>query len=451
MGVIMVQALEGAKLIGKEEAHKIARRVAGQLPITSRMPSHERARILMAISEGIKRERQTFATLIAEEVGKPLKAAFVETDRCVFNFSWAAAEAQRFGGEWMPVDLDSASDGRLAFVRRFPKGACLFICPFNFPLNLVAHKVAPAIAVGAPFMIKPAPQAPRTAAKLAEIIREAGWPDAAFAVVDCDNDVAESLVTEGPFEVVSFTGSAKVGWHLKDVGGRKYVALELGGNAGAVVAADADVPWAAARCAAGAYAYAGQVCISVQRIFVEEPVYDRFKELFIKNARELVVGDVMDPRTDVGPLIDDRSAQRVEDWIKEAVAGGGTVLFGGKRTGRTITPALVENAPKGCKLACEEAFGPVATIEKTASVEAAVSEIAKSEYGLQAGLFTQQLGTVFETWETLPVGGLIVNDIPTYRSDAMPYGGVKASGVGREGVRYAMEEYTDARTLVVKP
>lgn len=439
------------KMTGKEEAHKMAKGLEAALARTSKIPSHERARVLRSIAEGVRKEREVFARLIAEEVDKPIKAAYVEVDRAVFNFDWAAAEAQRFGGEWMPIDLDAGSEGRLGFIRRFPKGACLFICPFNFPLNLVVHKVAPAIAVGAPFMIKSAPQAPKTARKLAEVIRAAGWPEEAMSVIECDNETAESLVREGAFEVVSFTGSAKVGWHLKNVGGRKYVALELGGNAGAVVAADADIPWAAARCAAGAYAYSGQVCISVQRIFVEEPVYDQFKKLFLKNAAELKIGSAMDANTDIAPLIDDGAAARVEDWIREAEKGGGKILMGGTREGRTIVPTLIENAPKNCKLTCEEAFGPVATIEKTASVEAAVAEIGKSAYGLQAGLFTQQLGTVFETWENLPVGGLIINDIPTYRSDAMPYGGVKASGVGREGVRYAMEEYTDARTLVIKP
>ncbi len=433
------------------KAHKAAGDVAASFPRTSRIPTHERARILQAVSDGLRKERDAMAALICQEVAKPLKDSLKEVDRAIFTFNWAAGEAQRFGGEWLPVDLDAGSEGRLAFVRRFPKGACLFICPFNFPLNLVAHKVAPAIAVGAPFVLKPAPQAPKTAAKLAGILREAGWPEESFAVVDCDNETAESLVREGPFEVVSFTGSAKVGWHLKAIAGRKHVALELGGNAGAVVAAAADVPWAAARCAWGAYYYSGQVCISVQRLFVEEAVYEEFKDLFLRNAGELVTGKVDDPKTDIGPLIDDRSAERVESWIQEAVKGGGKVLMGGKRTGRVIEPTLIENVPKGCKLACEEAFGPVATLEKTPSVEAAVAEIARGEYGLQAGLFTRDMGSVFESWADLPVGGLIVNDIPTYRSDAMPYGGVKGSGVGREGVRYAMEEYTDARTLVVKP
>lgn len=449
----MTQTARAVKRVGtsRAEAQKAAADVAASFPRTSRIPTHERARVLSEISDGLRKERGAMAALICSEIAKPLKDCLKEVDRAIFTFNWAAGEAQRWGGEWLPVDLDGGSEGRLAFVRHFPKGACLFICPFNFPLNLAAHKVAPAIAIGAPFVLKPAPQAPKTAAKLAEIIRHAGWPSEAFAVVDCDNETAEWMVREGPFEVVSFTGSAKVGWHLKAIAGRKYVALELGGNAGAVVAADADIPWAAARCAWGAYYYSGQVCISVQRMFVEDAVYDEFKDLFLQNAKELITGKVEDAKTDIGPLIDDRSADRVESWIEEAVKGGGKILMGGRRDGRVIEPTLIENVPKDCKLACEEAFGPVATIEKTPSVEAAVAEIGKGDYGLQAGLFTRDLGSVFGAWADLPVGGLIVNDVPTYRSDVMPYGGVKGSGVGREGVRYAMEEYSDARTLVVKP
>ena len=371
--------------------------------------------------------------------------------RAVFTFRWAAEEARRFGGEILPIDFDQATEGRLALTRRFPRGPALFITPFNFPLNLVAHKVAPAIAVGMPFVLKPAPQAPRTAARLASVIRGAGWPAEAMAVVSAPVAAAEALVRDEHFGVLSFTGSAKVGWYLKSIAGKKHVVLELGGNAGVFVASDADIAWAAARSAWGAYYYSGQVCISVQRILVEAPVYKEFLGLFLKNLAELKVGDPMDENTDIGPLIDEAAAVRVEAWIQDAVAGGGRLLAGGPRKGDFLPPALVENAPASCKLSCEEAFGPVATIEKVASRSEAYEKLSLGSYGLQAGIFTNDLGGVFRAWGKIPVGGMIINDIPSFRSDAMPYGGVRDSGTGREGVRYAMEEFTEVRSLVLKP
>ena len=414
------------------------------------MPVHERARILRSISEAIENEREAFASLIVEEVGKPLKAARGEVDRAVFNFRWAAGEAERFGGEWLPLGVDAGGEGRMALVRRFPRGTCLFITPFNFPLNLVVHKIAPAMAVGAPFVLKPAPQAPKIALKLAETIKNAGWPEDGFSVVSCSNEEAEALVKDDRFAVLSFTGSAAVGWKLKGLNSRQHTVLELGGNGGVIVAEDADLPLAAARCAAGAFAYSGQVCISTQRILVAESVYDEFKKLFLENVAELVVGDPADEVTDVGPMIDAAAADRVENWISEAKAGGAEILCGGTRSGQTIAPTVVESPPRDSKLVCEEVFGPVATLEKIPGIEHGLVEISKSRYGLHAGLFTRDIERVLSAWETLDVGGLIINDIPTYRSDLMPYGGNKESGTGREGVRWAMQEYTQTRTLVLK-
>ncbi|HVE11966.1 MAG TPA: aldehyde dehydrogenase family protein [Elusimicrobiota bacterium] len=433
-----------------EEALAAARRLAARVPDAAKAPSHLRAKVLAGVAERLKAEREVFAALICEEVGKPIKEARREVDRAAFTFAWAAGEAPRWGGEWLPLDFDASTEGRMAFVRRAPRGACLFICPFNFPLNLVAHKVAPAIAVGAPFFLKPAPQAPKTAAKLAQAILDAGWPKDWFVAAPCSNETAEALAKDASFRVLSFTGSAKVGWHLKAVCGEKHAVLELGGNAAVVVAADADLPWAAARSAWGAFYYSGQVCISVQRVMVEEAVYDKFKDLFLKNARELVAGDPKDEKTDVAPLIDQRAAERVDAWIQEAAAGGGKVLLGGPRKDCFVPATIVENPPKACKLTCEEAFGPVVTLEKVPDVETALASIAAGQYGLQAGLFTKDLGSVLSAWADVPVGGLIVNDIPSFRSDAMPYGGSKGSGIGREGVRWAMEEFTEPRTLVVK-
>jgi acyl-CoA reductase-like NAD-dependent aldehyde dehydrogenase len=439
------------QILNRKEAEELAGRIATAFPGTAALPSHFRSKVLLEISQGIEREADVFARLIAEEVRKPIKESRREVSRAVFTFRWASEEAKRFGGELLPLDMDSNTEGRIAITRRFPRGPALLITPFNFPLNLVAHKVAPAIAVGTSFVLKPAPQAPRTALKLAQIIKESGWPAEAMAVVSASVEAAEALVKDERFGTLSFTGSAKVGWHLKAIAGKKHVILELGGNAGVLVASDADIPWAAARCAWGAYYYSGQVCISVQRILAEEPVYAQFKELLLKNIAELKTGDPLDEKTDIGPLISLEAAQRVEAWIKEAVEAGGKILCGGPRRGDRLPPTLVEDVPEHCKLSCEEAFGPVATLQKVDSRQRAMEKMALGSYGLQAGVFTNDLHAVFWAWEKIPVGGLIVNDIPAFRSDAMPYGGVRDSGIGREGVRYAMEEFTELRTLVLKP
>ena len=439
------------QIVSAKEADELAAQIAAAFPKTSALPSHVRSAVLAKTADGIEKEAEAFAKLIAEEVKKPLKEARREVIRAAFTFRWASEEAKRWGGELLPLDLDANTEGRIALTKRVPRGPGLFITPFNFPLNLVAHKVAPALAVGMPFVLKPAPQAPRTALKLAQIIKNAGWPSESMAVVSAPVEAAEALVRDDRLSVLSFTGSDKVGWHLKSIAGKKHVLLELGGNAGVFVASDADVPWAAARCAWGAFYYSGQVCISVQRILVEAPVYEEFKDLLLKNIAELKIGDPMDEKTDIGPLIDTKSADRVASWIKEAVEGGGKVLCGGKRTNDVISPTLVENAPASCKLSCAEAFGPVATLEKVDSRQAAYEKLATGSYGLQAGLFTNDLRGVLSAWNQIPVGGLIVNDIPSFRSDAMPYGGTRDSGTGREGARYAMEEFTELRTLVIKP
>jgi len=415
-----------------------------------RMPTHERSRVLQGVSDRLRAAREEFAALLCREVRKPIRDARREVDRAVFTFSWAAQEALRFGGEWLPLDHDQASEGRFALVRRFPRGACLFITPFNFPLNLVAHKVAPAMAVGAPFLLKPAPQAPKTALRLGELLLESGWPEEASAVVPCSNEEAEALVRSESFAVLSFTGSAGVGWRLKGLAGRKHVVLELGGTACAVVCADADLAWAAARCAVGAFSYAGQVCISVQRILVEAPAYEEFKRLFLEKTRALKAGAPEEEGTDVGPLIDSAAAARVEAWIQEAVSGGARALAGGERRKDLILPSVLEDVPPGCRLSREEAFGPVVCLERVASPAEALGRVSEGAYGLQAGVFTRDIKTVLCAWEEAEVGGLIVNDVPTYRSDAMPYGGVKLSGTGREGVRWAMQEFTEPRTLVLK-
>lgn len=432
-----------------EEALKAAALVAAGAAEAARMPAHARAKVLNAVAELLKAEREEWARLLCEEVAKPLRDARREVDRAVFTFSYAAGEALRWGGPWFPLDAEPSGENRTAIVRRVPRGPGLFISPFNFPLNLSAHKVAPAIAVGASFLLKPPPQAPRSGRKLAETLKKAGWPDACGAVVTCPNDAAQALVEDDRFAVLSFTGSAGVGWRLKELSKRKHVVLELGGAACAVVCADADIAFAAARCTAGGYGYSGQTCISVQRILVEEPVYNEFRSLLIANVSELKQGEPSDEAVDVGPLIDEKAAERVEAWVREAAAGGGKVLCGGGRRGRYVPPTIVEDPPAGCKLLVDEVFGPVVTLEKVANAAAGLAKAGEGVWGLQAGLFTKDVDSILSAWRDLPVGGLVVNDVPTYRSDVMPYGGSRLSGLGREGVRWAMEEFTEPRTLVL--
>ena len=438
-----------AELSAEADAHALAARSAAAAPRAA-LPTHARARILAATADALEKEAEAFARLIVEEVEKPLKDARREAARAAFTFRWAAEESRRINGELLPLDLDPGSEGRFALVRRVPRGPALLITPFNFPLNLVAHKVAPAVAVGLPFILKPDPRAPKTAEKLIETLVAAGWPAEAALVAHGDIPVVESLVRDDLLRILSFTGSTKAGWHLKSISGKKHCILELGGNAGVFVGADADLAWAAARCAWGAYVYSGQTCISVQRIIVEKSVHAEFRKLLVQNIKELKSGDPADENTDVGPMIDEASAARVEEWIKEAVARGAKLWTGGNRSGAFLPPALIENVPADAKLSCEEAFGPVATLEAADSRERALDRLAEGRYGLQAGIFTNDLSFVHRAFDRLPVGGLVVNDVPTYRADAAPYGGTRDSGMGREGVRWAIEEYTERRTLVMK-
>lgn len=407
--------------------------------------------MLTRVSEAIAGQSEALARIICEEVRKPIKDARREAARAAFTFRWAAGEALRFGGEVQPLDLEPGSEGRVALTRRFPKGPALLISPFNFPLNLAAHKVAPAMAVGAPFVLKPASCARRTAAELVRLVVESGWPAAAAAVVNISGAAAEALVQDDRFAVLSFTGSPAVGWRLKSLAGRKSVLLELGGNAGVFVGEDADLDLAAARCAWGAFCYSGQVCISVQRIYVARRVFSEFRAKLLARTAALRVGGHEDEATDVGPLITEAEARRVESWIREAADAGGKLLCGGARQGDLLPPTLIEDAPAGCRVNCEEVFGPVACISAVDSPDQARRLMADSRYGLQAGLFTRDMGVIMRFWEDLPVGGVIVNDVPTFRSDAMPYGGVKDSGIGREGVRWAMAEFSEIRTLVLRP
>ncbi len=432
-----------------EEA--ISGSVSGAEPM-KRLSAGERQRILRVTAEGVRNGREMFARLIAQEAGKPIKAARVEVDRAVHTFSLAAEEAMRLEDEVLALDIPSnvpGGDRRQGVVRRFPAGPVAAITPFNFPLNLVAHKLAPAIACGCPVVLKPAPQTPLTSLALARLLQEAGLPPGGLQVLPLRNEDAAPLVEDDRLKVLSFTGSATVGWQLKAKAGKKRVLLELGGNAAMIVHGDADVALATTRAAAGGFVYAGQSCISVQRIFVQRNVFPQFLEQLVEKVRALRSGDPLGEETDVGPLIRESDAVRVEQWVREAVAEGAKVICGGTRRGSMVEPTVLTETKPGQKVNREEIFGPVVTVEAYDRFDSALEMVNDSRYGLQAGVFTVDEGRIQQAFDRLEVGGVIVNDAPTFRADSMPYGGVKDSGLGREGVRYAMEEMTERKILVM--
>ncbi len=419
--------------------------------VTRRLGGYERHRILRSVASGIEKQRDELARIMALEAGKPIKVARIEVDRAVFTFSVAAEEAVRVGGEYLPLDWQASTAGRWGIVRRFPLGPIAAITPFNFPLNLVAHKLAPAIAAGCSIVLKPAPQTPFTSLRLAKIIEETGWPAGALNVLPLSNEHAGLIVSDDRIKLLTFTGSTAVGWQLKAEAGKKRVVLELGGNAAVIVCADANLDFAADRCAMGGFSYAGQTCISVQRILVEESVYEKFIGALIPRVEKLKVGDVLDETTDVGPLINEAAARRNIEWIEEAVRGGASLLCGGQRAGSTITPAVLTNTKPDMRVNCMEIFGPVVTVEKFTHYSEALASINRSDFGLQAGVFTRDFVRISHAFETLEVGGLMIGEVPSFRIDHMPYGGVKDSGLGREGLRYAIEEMTELRLLAINP
>jgi aldehyde dehydrogenase (NAD+) len=433
-----------------EEAIAAAQAVAAE---AAALPAYVRADALNHVAAGLSDRSEELARLITAENGKPLKWARGEVARAVSTFRWAAEEARRWTGEMQRLDTEAPTTGRLGITRRFPRGPILAIAPFNFPLNLVAHKVAPAIAVGAPVIIKPAPKTPLSALFLGELLAECDLPDGMWSVLPVLNSQAPGMVADPRLPVVSFTGSGPVGWAIQASVPRKHVTLELGGNAAAVVCPDwsspEDLDVAAARIALFANYQAGQSCISVQRVFADRSVYADLTERVTKAVEALTTGDPSDDATDVGPLIDVEAATRVEQWIAEAVAAGATVLTGGTRDGATVAPTVLVDVPADAKVSCEEVFGPVLVIEAVDGVDAAFARVNDSRYGLQAGVFTRDLPTAFRAHRELEVGGVVIGDVPSYRADQMPYGGVKESGVGREGVRYAMEDYTYERVMVL--
>ena len=436
-------------LAGKAEADEAVGAAMVAFTSMRRLPSHARAGALDKIAEGLAARREEFARTITAEAGKPIVDARREVARAIQTFAIAAEEAKRLPGDVLPLDLTPGTDSYLGITRRVPIGPILGICPFNFPLNLVAHKVAPALACGNPIVVKPAPQTPLTSLLLGEVILEAGLPAGAFSVVPCDNAVAEQMAMDPRVKLLSFTGSAAVGWMLKAKCGAKKVVLELGGNAGVIIEPDADLEVAAQRCATGGFAYAGQTCISVQRILVHEAAYDRFVPALLARVAALAVGDPSDDATVIGPLIDETAARRVEAWVTEAVTQGASLLAGGRRTGSLVEATVLADVAPDMKVSCREVFGPVVTLSRYKRFEDALEALNDSEFGLQAGVFTRDVDRIFRAYRDLDVGAVLANEIPTFRADHMPYGGVKASGLGREGVRYAIEDMTELKLLVL--
>ncbi|SEC37735.1 succinate semialdehyde dehydrogenase [Streptomyces sp. 2131.1] len=434
-----------------EEAVAAAHAVREEFAAT---PAHVRAAALDHVARRLAERTEEIARLISAENGKPIKWARGEVGRAVSVFRFASEEARRFNsGEAQRLDTDAGGTGRLGLTRRFPRGSVLGIAPFNFPLNLSAHKVAPAIAVGVPIILKPAPATPLSSLVLGELLAETDLPSGSWSVLTVPNDRMPALVQDERLPVISFTGSAPVGYAIMDSVPRKHCTLELGGNGAAVVlgdyASDEDLDWAATRIATFSNYQGGQSCISVQRVMADAAVYDRLLPRIVAAVEAQVTGDPSDPTTDVGPLVDEAAARRVESWVDEAVAAGAQLLAGGKRDGSTYAPTVLAGLPEGVTLATEEVFGPVLSVQKVNGEAEAFAAVNASQYGLQAGVFTHDIQAAFRAHRALEVGGVIIGDVPSYRADQMPYGGAKQSGVGREGVRYAMDDYTYERVLVL--
>jgi acyl-CoA reductase-like NAD-dependent aldehyde dehydrogenase len=438
----------GATYNATEEQYEQAVEAAvAAFEITRRLPAYERSRMLREISAGISDRREELGRLISLESGKPIRDALVEVDRASLTFRLGAEEAERMTGELIPLDLMASSKDRVGLTRRFPIGPVAAISPFNFPLNLAAHKLAPAIAAGCTIVLKPPSKDPLTMLTVAEIVERAGVPEGAVSILPMTRALGDRMVADERFKLLTFTGSPSVGWRMKERAGKKKVVLELGGYAGVLVDQSADLDWAVKRSLVGAFAYAGQVCISVQRMFIHRARYDEFLERFVAGTRQIVVGDPLDPATQLGPMVDEPAAQRTERWVREAEEMGGRVLVGGRAEGSFFPPTVLVDTP--AQVCSNEAFAPLVVAFPFDDFDEAITSVNDSFYGLQTGVFTNDLGHAWRAFNELEVGGVIVNDIPTYRIDHMPYGGVKDSGLGREGLRWAIEDMTELRLMVV--
>lgn len=439
--------------VGLGSAEDLERAIAGAaaaFKAWSRSPTHERALVLERLALAMDREHDELARLIAQESGKPIRYARAEVARAASTFRLGAAEARLLGGEVMPSDQLQGAEGRLTLYRRVARGPVAGIAPFNFPLNLVAHKLAPALAVGAPLVLKPAPQAPLTAHRLAELVTESGGPPHAFDVVHLLPEIAERLATDPRLPVLSFTGSDRVGWHLEGLARRKQVLLELGGNAPCLVDETADLEALLPRLVDASFGNAGQVCIKAQRLFVERSVYPKFLERFVELTRALVVGDPMDERTVVGPMIERRHVTRVLSWVEEAKRAGARVLTGGAAQGNVLSPIVLTGTTPELSVCKDEIFGPVTVVEPVDGFEAGLAACNASRFGIQAAVFTRDLSRALLAYAELEFPGVLVNDAPSFRVDNVPYGGVRDSGKGREGVRFTIEEFTEPKLLSLR-
>lgn len=417
--------------------------------ITRKLPSFRRTEILQNLNRLMKEHFDEFVELMIMEGGKNRKTAVGEMTRALQTIWVSSEEAHRLTGEVFSVDWTPAGKNRQGFTRRAPIGTVLGITPFNYPINLACHKIGPAMAAGNAIILKPAEKTPLSSVLLAKLILEAGYPPQAFSMVNCYGPQAEMMVTDPRIAMLSFTGSAPVGWMLKSKAGQKKVVLELGGNAGLIIHNDADLKLAVQQAAEGGFANAGQNCISVQRIILQQDIYEEFTDGFIAAVKALKVGDPRDADTDIGPLISLRDAERAESWVQEAVSKGAAILLGGERKGTLLPPTVITETTPDMKVSCQEVFAPVVTLIPYKNWDDAVAIINDSEYGLQAGLFTNDMKRIMDAWERIDVGGLQVNSAPTFRVDHMPYGGIKASGAGREGVKYAIEDMTELRLMVL--
>jgi len=419
--------------------------------VMAAMPAYKRADILLKTAALLRERADDLAKTIAAEAGKALKFARAEVDRAQSTFTIAAEEAKRLHGETIPLDAVPAGEGYFGFWTRRPVGVIAAISPFNFPLNLVAHKVAPALAAGNTLVLKPASTTPLTAVKLCQILQDAGLPAGAInLVVGSGGTVGEWLITDPRVDKITFTGSPEIGRHILSVAGIKKVTLELGNTSPVVVAPDADLDFVAKRCAVGAFYNSGQVCISVQRIYSQKQVYEPFSEKFVKATEAMVVGDPLDERVDVGPMIDSHEVDRIEGWVKEAQASGARVLTGGKRDGTVYYPTVLADVDDEMKVISEEVFAPVASIISSDDFESALRQANDTKFGLQVGVFTKDIDRVFKAVRRLNFGGIIINDTPSFRADHMPYGGNRQSGLGREGVKFAMEDMTNIQMVAIR-
>ncbi len=414
------------------------------------MAAYERQAVLEHCVQRFRERAEELAQTLCTEAGKPIKDSRGEVGRLIDTFRIAAEESVRITGEVMPLDISPRARGYRAQWKRVPIGPCSFISPFNFPLNLAAHKVAPALAIGCPFVLKPASLTPIGALMIGEVLAETDLPEGAFSILPCRREGARLFSEDERLKLLSFTGSPEVGWQLKARAGKKAVVLELGGNAAVIVDEDADLDDAVERIAFGAFYQSGQSCIGVQRIIAHETVYETLKERLVEATRGLAMGDPRDESVFIGPMISVTEAARLDEWIQSALAGGAKLLCGGKRDGAMLEATLLEDVPKGEAIVCQEAFGPVAVLSSFREFEAALDEVNDSAFGLQAGIFTRDLYKAQRAWDRLEVGGVVIGDVPSWRVDHMPYGGVKESGLGREGVRFAIEHMSEIRLLVIR-